>query len=91
VLFVLIDACNNTVELRARGGTAADLVQIQSPRLLHWHWTDVGVAHCFDSSSNKIASPTIPGGRLRNQGAVLAKEGSITVDRVLRDIIGGDS
>src|SRR5262245_5250186 len=37
-------------------------VQIQSPRLLQWHWTDVGVAHCFDSSSNKILSPTIPSG-----------------------------
>src|SRR5262249_23970965 len=32
----------------------------QSPRPLQWHWTDVGVAHCFDSSSNKILSPRIP-------------------------------
>src|SRR5262249_51676430 len=35
---------------------------IQSPRLLQRHWTDVGLAHCFDSSSNKILSPTIPSG-----------------------------
>src|SRR5262245_25517364 len=34
-------------------------VQIPPARLLQWHWIDVGVAHCLDSS-NKILSPTIP-------------------------------
>src|SRR5262249_1565509 len=39
----------------------AHSVKISSPRLLQWHWIDVGVAHCLDSS-NKILSPTIPSG-----------------------------
>src|SRR5262249_8042757 len=39
-----------------------DGFQIRATRLLQWHWIDVGVAHCFDSSSNKFLSPTIPSG-----------------------------
>ena len=42
-------------------GSTRTLVQIQPSRLLRWHWIDVGVAHCLDSS-NKILSRTIPSG-----------------------------
>src|SRR5262249_46428982 len=62
---------NRARSFRVRGvgqsGVAAGVgsrrpgVQIPPPRLLQWHWIDVGVAHCLDSS-NKILSPTIPSG-----------------------------